>query len=258
MLVMLTGGFASLLNAAEREGVEVIEKQSVRFLIWRVDKAYLGRLEMHWLDAKGQPLASFGGLRDHLAGQGWEIEFATNAGIYERGPKPCGLTVCQGKEVVALNLRDGEGNFYLKPNGVFYVDDKGDAGVMEAAAFGRAGIKPRIATQSGPMLRSRGVIHPVFDPHSKNLRQRSAVGVRKADGQVVFVMTDRADAAMRTVSFHALASLFWELGCEDALFLDGDLSDYAVNPTATTVFRPQTYAAMFALVKPNTARKDHF
>ena len=40
-----------------------------------------------------------------------------------------------------------------------------------------------------------------------------------------------------------------ELGCEDALFLDGDLSDFAVNPGAETVFRPQTYAAMLALVK---------
>lgn len=249
ILVMLTGGFAGLLHSAEHEGVEVIEKTAVRYLIWRVEKADLGRLEMHWLDARGQPLGNFGGLRDHLAARSLEIEFATNAGIYERGPKPCGLTVCQGKEVVALNLRAGTGNFYLKPNGVFFVDATGKAGVMESAAFGRAGIQPQIATQSGPILLTGGVIHPVFDPNSKNLRQRSAVGVRKADGQVVFVMTDRKDAAMRTVSFHALASLFLELGCEDALFLDGDISDYAVNPTVATVFRPQTYAAMFALVK---------
>lgn len=71
----------------------------------------------------------------------------------------------------------------------------------------------------------------------------------KKYGQVIFVVTDRKDAAKRTVSFHALASFFLELGCEDALFLDGDLSDFAVNPRADTVFRPQTYAAMFALVR---------
>jgi uncharacterized protein YigE (DUF2233 family) len=245
----MTWMMAGSLAGAGPGDVEVVEKGAVRYLIRRVDAADLGRLEMHWLDAAGRPLMDFAGLRGHLAERGLEIEFATNAGIYERGPKPCGLTVCQGREMVALNLRDGEGNFYLKPNGVFYVEEGGRAGVMESSAFGRAGIKPRIATQSGPMLLGGGRIHPVFDPASKNLRQRSAVGVRKADGQVVFVMTDRREAAKRAVSFHAMASLFLELGCEDALFLDGDISDFAVNPGTETVFRPQTYAAMLALVR---------
>jgi len=231
------------------ERVEVIERASVRYLVWRVEREELGRLQLHWLDQAGQPMGHFGALRDRLGERGLEIEFATNAGIYERGPKPCGLTVCQGEEVVKLNLAAGEGNFYLKPNGVFFVDEANRAGVMEAAAFGKSGVKARIATQSGPMLLSGGRMHPAFDVNSKNLRQRSAVGVRKADGQVVFVVTDRADANKRRVSFHALASLFLELGCEEALFLDGDISDFAVNPGPKTVFTPQTFAAMFALVR---------
>lgn len=248
-LALIFGGMTTALQAQETNAVESVERGTALFLVWRVDNADLGRLEMHWLDAAGRPLVNFDGLRDHLATQGLEIEFATNAGIYERGPKPCGLTVCKGQEEVPLNLREGEGNFYLKPNGVFYVDAQGNAGVQEATAFARSGIKPRLATQSGPLLLGRGVIHPAFDPKSKNLRQRSAVGVRKADGQVIFVVTDRKDAEKRTVSFHALASFFLELGCEDALFLDGDISDFAVNPRVDTVFRPQTYAAMFALVR---------
>jgi uncharacterized protein YigE (DUF2233 family) len=214
-----------------------------------VEREELGRLQLHWLDQAGQPMGHFGALRDRLGERGLEIEFATNAGIYERGPKPCGLTVCQGEEVVKLNLADGEGNFYLKPNGVFFVDEANRAGVMEAAAFGKSGVKARIATQSGPMLLSGGRMHPAFNVNSKNLRQRSAVGVRKADGQVIFVVTDRSDADKRRVSFHALASLFLELGCEEALFLDGDISDFAVNPGPKTVFTPQTFAAMFALVR---------
>jgi uncharacterized protein YigE (DUF2233 family) len=229
--------------------LEVIERASVRYLVWRVDREELGRLQLHWLDEAGKPMGHFGALRDRLGEQGLEIEFATNAGIYERGPKPCGLTVCQGKEVVKLNLAAGEGNFYLKPNGVFYVDEAKRAGVMEAVAFGKSGVKARIATQSGPMLLSAGRMHPAFNVNSKNLRQRSAVGVRKADGQVVFVVTDRSNAEKRRVSFHALASLFLELGCEEALFLDGDISDFAVNPGPKTVFTPQTFAAMFALVR---------
>ena len=137
----------------------------------------------------------------------------------------------------------------MKPNGVFYVDEANRAGVMKAAAFGKSGVKARIATQSGPMLLSGGRMHPAFHVNSKNLRQRSAVGVRKADGQVVFVVTDRSDVDKRRVSFHALASLFLELGCGEALFLDGDISDFAVNPGPKTVFTPQTFAAMFALVR---------
>jgi hypothetical protein len=31
--------------------------------------------------------------------------------------------------------------------------------------------------------------------------------------------------------------------------LDGDISDFAVNPNPNAVFTPQTYAAMFALVR---------
>ena len=249
MLKCIIVGMTTQLHSAEPTQVETVERGATRYLVWRVAKADLGRLQMHWLDTTGRPLANFGGLRHHLATQGLEIEFATNAGIYERGPKPCGLTVCQGREVVALNLKEGEGNFYLKPNGVFFVDAEGAAGVLPAELYASSGIKTRIATQSGPLLIGAGVIHPAFNPNSKNLRQRSAVGVRKKDGQVIFVVTDRKDASKRTVSFHALASFFLEMGCEDALFLDGDISDFAVNPKPETVFTAQTYAAMFALVR---------
>ncbi len=245
----LSGGLCAAPEEWAAGGVEIVEKGSVRFLVFRVDKADQRRLRLHWLDAAGKPLGDFNGLRTHLAKQGREIEFATNAGIYERGPKPLGLSVDQGRQLVPLNLADGEGNFYLKPNGVFYLDDEKGAGVLEAGEFAKSGIKPRLATQSGPLLLRGGVIHPVFNPQSQNLRQRSGVGVRRADGQIIFVVTDRRDPDKRIVSFHDFASFFLELGCEDALFLDGDISDFAVRPTADTVFRPQTYAAMIVLEK---------
>ena len=190
-------------------------------------------------------------MRRHLAKRGQRIEFATNAGIYERGPRPSGLTIADGKEWVPLNQTAGEGNFFLKPNGVFFVDAERGAGVMETSAFARSGLRPRLATQSGPLLLSGGKVHPAFNPQSKNRRQRSAVGVRRADGQVLFVMTDwlAPEAVQRTVTFHALASFFQEQSCEDALFLDGDISDFAVNPTMDAMFRPQTYAAMLVMTR---------
>jgi uncharacterized protein YigE (DUF2233 family) len=246
-------GLASCLltqpSFAIDESVEVVEVGETRYLIYRIPRADLARLELHWLDQRDQPLVNFGALQQHLADQGKEIQFATNAGIYERGPKPCGLTIGQGREWVPLNLAAGEGNFYLRPNGVFFVDDQKGAGVMESGEYAKAGLQPRLATQSGPLLLRHRVIHPAFNPNSSNLRQRSAVGVRKEDGEVVFVVTDRKDPEKRRVSFHQLATFFLSLGCDDALFLDGDLSDFAVNPPAKAQFRPQTYAAMMVLVK---------
>lgn len=246
---MAAASVAFALPSQAEEGLEVREVGAVRYLIYRIPAVEQSRLELHWLDDRQQPLSNFGALQQHLQAQGSAIAFATNAGIYERGPKPNGLTVCQGKEVVPLSLAAGEGNFYLKPNGVFFIDEKGSAGVMESAEYARAGLQPRIATQSGPLLLRNGVIHPAFNPNSVNLRQRSAVGVKKSDGEIVFVVTDRKDPDKRRVSFHQIATFFLSLGCDDALFLDGDISDFAVNPPAKAVFTPQTYAAMFVLLK---------
>lgn len=240
-------GFALAVSAQE---LEVLETETTRYLIYRIPAEALPRLELHWKDDDGKPLRDFGALVSHLHRKGKMVEFATNGGIYERGPKPSGLTIAEGRELVPLNLAEGEGNFFLKPNGVFFVDQDQKPGVMESVEFSKSGIQARIATQSGPILLRRGVFHPAFREGSPNLRQRSAVGVRKKDGQVHFVMTDRNHASKRTVNFHQLATFFLEQGCDDALFLDGDISDFAIRPTVETRFLPNTYAAMFVLIAP--------
>ena len=169
--------------------------------------------------------------------------------IYARGPKPCGLTICAGRELVPLNLQPGEGNFYLKPNGVFFLDDQHGPGVMEASEFARSGLKPRLATQSGPLMLLNGVIHSAFNLHSPNKRLRNAVGVRKRDGQIIFAMSDRDDAKLGTVTFHQFSRFFLHLGCEDVLYLDGDISTMILNPAPDAKFTPNTFAGMFYLVK---------
>jgi len=137
-------------------GVETVDYEGGRYHLYRVDKADWSRLQLAWLGENGQPLGDFNGLRQQLAARQKKIIFATNAGIYERGPRPCGLTICAGKELVPLNLRAGEGNFFLKPNGIFYLDDHAGPGVMEAAEFAQSGLKPRLATQSGPLMLRKG------------------------------------------------------------------------------------------------------
>lgn len=175
-------------------------------------------IAIHWRASSGARFGSLGALRDSLAGRGRELRFATNAGMFDPGFTPVGLYVEDGETRVPLNTRDSVGNFYLEPNGVFYV--AGDSvHVVETSAFARrdpGGV--RIATQSGPMLVLDGRIHPAFRANSPNLNVRSGVGVR--DGHVAVFAISRGE-----VDFHTIATLYRDvLGCRDALFLDGAIS----------------------------------
>jgi uncharacterized protein YigE (DUF2233 family) len=237
-------GFASTATATLKAS-EKVEHQGTLYHVHRIERAQLSALELRWLGKDGKPLRDFEGLRKELAAEGKRIAFATNAGIYENGPKPCGLTICAGKELVPLNLNPGEGNFYLKPNGVFYVDDTKGAGVLEAGEYSRSGLKPRLATQSGPMLMRNGVLHPAFNANSRNKRLRNAVGVNASNGAILFVMSDRDDRVKGRVTFHQLCQFFLHMGCQDALFLDGDISDMLVEPDKDAKLTPNTFAAMF-------------
>ena len=134
------------------------------------------------------------------------------------------------------------GNFYMAPNGVFLIDAKG-AEILAASHYTTANKKPRIATQSGPLLVLNNKLHPKFRKHSKSLRIRIGVGVNKK-GEVVFALS------MEAVNFHHFASLFKkQLHCPSALFLDGDLCKMVVPPEDKIPFTG-TLGAMFIVTEP--------
>jgi uncharacterized protein YigE (DUF2233 family) len=144
--------------------------------------------------------------------------FAMNAGMYHEDFTPVGLHIEDGSEQSPLNLADEPGNFFMKPNGVFYVDRDGNAGVLESAAYAATGIKPKLATQSGPMLVIDGKVHPRFEENGTSRHIRNGVG---ADGD------KRAAFAISRgpVSLGSFARLFRdELECKNALFFDGTVS----------------------------------
>ncbi len=233
--------------------VEPIEFEGALYRVQRIAVSEQPRLHLRWQDDQGQPLMHFGGLQKQLAREGKTIVFATNAGLYEGGPKPCGLTILDGRERVPLNTADGFGNFYLKPNGVFYLDDKAGPGIVATSEYPALRLQPRLAQQSGPLMLRNGVIHPAFRIDSPNKRQRSAVGIVAATKQIVFVMSDREDRVKGRVTFHQLSRFFLHLGCRDALYLDGDISEMMDRSTrlpADAAERPtNTFAAMFVLVE---------
>jgi len=145
------------------------------------------------------------------------IAVATNAGIYTPGLSPGGLLVADGAELRSLNLADGAGNFHLKPNGVFEIRSDGTAAVVDSTSYDPEGVE--FATQSGPALVLGGVIHPEFRQGSTNMALRSGVGV-SPDGATVYLALSSG-----LTNFYDFATLFTdELGCDDALYLDGNVS----------------------------------
>lgn len=168
-------------------------------------------------DQMGMPFRSFRALSLELRRREQYLVFAMNGGMYHEDLAPVGLHVEEGAELAPLNRNPGWGNFHMLPNGVFYVGD-GMAGVMAAEAYRLAGIEPRFATQSGPMLVIDGALHPRFLPDSDSLKTRNGVGVTNS-GEVVFAVSKRQ------VRFHDFATLFRDaLDCPNALFLDGTIS----------------------------------
>ncbi|MCA1494159.1 phosphodiester glycosidase family protein [Sinorhizobium alkalisoli] len=168
-------------------------------------------------DQAGVPFKTFKALSLELRHRDEYLVFAMNGGMYHEDLSPVGLHIEEGAEQTPLNTNPGWGNFHMLPNGVFYVAD-GKAGVMAAEAYSAAGMTPRFATQSGPMLVIDGALHPRFLPKSDSQKTRNGVGVTSS-GEVVFAVSKRP------VRFHDFATLFRdELGCPNALFLDGTIS----------------------------------
>lgn len=186
-----------------------------RFTVITVDPS-TERLGLYWADEQGQAFRGFSRLADWLAGRGQKLLFGMNAGMYHADARPVGLLVIEGKEITPLNLDQGSGNFFLKPNGVFLLSRSGPQ-VIDATEYPALTETPRLATQSGPLLLRRGVIHPAFNPQSASRYIRNGVGV--TGKTVVFVISDRP------VTFYEFAVFFRDvLHCQDALYLDGAIS----------------------------------
>jgi uncharacterized protein YigE (DUF2233 family) len=147
------------------------------------------------------------------------VAFAMNAGMFDEAGRPIGLAVNEDGLKHAINLRDGGGNFHLKPNGVLIVT-QGASMILPsdraaAIAFRAA---PRLQTQSGPMLVIDGKVHPKLAPDGTSRYVRNGVGVTSA-GHPLFVIS--VDA----VSLGKFARFFRDgLKTPNALYFDGSVS----------------------------------
>ena len=197
-----------------------LEKRVVDGVDYHILTAPAQAVRILWKDAEGRSLRTLPMAARHLQSRGAEIVALMNGGIFEPGGVPSGLLVQDGVELAPINRNDGQGNFFLKPNGVFLTGPKG-AAVIASGEYPWKEFEVRQAVQSGPLLLRRGRIHPAFNAGSANRLHRNGVGVTK-NGEVVFAMTDFKSG--KFPNLHEFASLFLLLDCQDALFLDGDIS----------------------------------
>ncbi len=130
------------------------------------------RMQLFLKDDAGRPLNRFDRVVKLLEGRGQKLSFGMNAGMYHGDFSPVGLFIADGKQLAPLNTAAGEGNFFLKPNGIFLLTEKG-ARVVETSEFPKIRERVILATQSGPMLVHRGIIHPAFRPDSENALYRN-------------------------------------------------------------------------------------
>jgi uncharacterized protein YigE (DUF2233 family) len=199
------------------EGLEVrcLTHRQVTYVVLRVDLR-AARIKTLWKNSAG---VAYGSLDEAFRQTGSDLLALTNAGIYSDSHTPEGLHVEGGVTLSPLNLNGGEGNFYWRPNGVFYAGDDG-AGITVSEKFnslsGRAGV--REATQSGPLLVMDGEVNQNLKPESRSLYVRNGIGVKSPDE--VYIVTSVGE-----VNLYEFAAVFEEqLHCRDALYLDGCVS----------------------------------
>lgn len=173
-------------------------------------------LKFYWKDEKNTNLSSFGRLKEWLHKKGEKLVFATNGGMYLKDRSPQGLFIQNGIVQKTIDtIQKGYGNFYMQPNGVFYITNDNKGYVTTSLKFLTKGVK--FATQSGPMLVVDDKIHHKFREGSKNLNVRNGVGVLP-NGNVLFAMSKQA------INLFDFASYFKKQGCKNALYLDGFVS----------------------------------
>ena len=203
------------------------------------------KIDLYWKDADGNKFRQFSTLQKYLRARYEHIAFLMNGGLFEEDGEPCGLLIIDGVTLHPINMKTGTGNFYLKPNGIFYIDATG-AHIVSSSEFEAKFPSPRLAIQSGPLLLRNNLVHPAFSKISTHDLHRNGVGLRK-DGTVVFAITE-FDQPKR-VTLYQFAEFFRSQGCNNALFLDGDLSQMLVDVKGD-ITPGNNFGTIFAITEP--------
>jgi uncharacterized protein YigE (DUF2233 family) len=190
-------------------------KDEDRFITYTVNPQKQN-LQFYWKDDSNRVLKSIASLQNWVATKNQILVFAMNGGMYKQDNSPQGLYIEKQQLLSPIDTASGEGNFYMKPNAVFYIDTSNKAFICNADSF-LFSSSIKFATQSGPMLLQDGQMHYKFKDGSTRLNIRNGVGILP-NNELVFVMSKNE------INFYDFANYFKKLDCKNALYLDGFVS----------------------------------
>ena len=185
-------------------------------IIYHISDPKNENIRLYWKDDQNNMLLSLSNLKNYVEQKNQNLIMAMIGGMYQVDHKPVGLYIENGEVIKKLNQADARGNFYLKPNGVFYLT-KNQQGTICTTENYQTNKDILWATQSGPMLVIDGKIHSEFRQGSANLNIRNGVGIL-SDGKIIFAISKIP------INFYDFAIFFQEMGCKNALYLDGSAS----------------------------------
>ena len=171
---------------------------------------------MYWKNEQNLNFGSLQNLKLWLNKNNKELLFGMNGGMYKKDKSPQGLYIENKIKKAVIDTSSGNGNFYLKPNGIFFLTTNNEAHICKTTNYVENS-KVKFATQSGPVLVIDGQIHKAFNENSENLNIRNGVGILP-NNEILFVMSKKE------VNFYEFAAYFQKKGCKNALYLDGFVS----------------------------------
>ncbi len=195
---------------------QTIKSNKLSFDLVKIKKEKIALIHLYYKDKNGKKIEDI----DDLKRQKEKLIFAMNAGIFSETYEPLGLYIENNIKISELNKNEGNGNFYLQPNGVFILK-KNRSQIVETKKYKNL-TDTIFAIQSGPMLVIDNQINPVFNKNSQSKYIRNGVGIDQ-NGDIIFVISNQA------VTFYEFASIFKDkLKCNHALYLDGAISEMYV------------------------------
>lgn len=215
--------FAGAVSTSGNQSPEVSLGRVADPVVFKVSD--VSGLRLFLRDAVGKTYGSLEAVRAAVTSSGHKVVFAMNAGMYEADRSPTGLFIQDGKQVAPLNLQTrAQGkrtpNFFLSPNGVFAIGASGPV-ILTTSEFAKLPPKQvSLATQSGPLLLSGGSIvsQAVATGSDEEWHRNRRNGICLKGKTAILVEAD-------SMSLHQFAVyLRDELGCVDALYMDGVVS----------------------------------
>ncbi len=199
---------------------QIVEKENLSYsgskydvLVIKADSITSKRFEVF----ENTQLKSESELYDSLSKKG--LFFLISAGSVDSNCNLLGLYISDRQKKADINLQDGSGNFFLKPNGFIGFSEK-EVVIKNATDFS-VNDDYTTAIQNGPMLISNNTINGNFKKASPNRNKRTGVGIFSKNGENYLVFA----TSLMPVNFYQFASFFADkYACTDALTLEGGVN----------------------------------